>query len=525
MGRMPLCDRCHNLVHHHSGSPIQHPSIQSIRDTILESPYKFNHIYHVLDAADFPLSVIPSIHRLLSAAPQRSKNRRSRTGKFHKDKSISLSFIITRSDLLAPKKEQVDSLMPYLVRVLRDSLDSAGDDVRLGNVKCVSSKRGWWTKDIKEAIWNRSGGSWMVGKANVGKSNLFEAVFPKGRTEGARYTTTAERAELEEGSESGNMETRESLVEGSRQHVFDCMDRMNSGQHAKLNEGSLLPPAQPESTFPVMPVISPLPGTTASPIRHSYRNGRGELIDLPGLSRGNLSSFVRDECQAQLVMRRRIKPEQRVLKSGQSLLLGGLIRITPTNPELTFLAYAFVPFGEHVTSTEKAIGIQTQLRESGVDSIAKSGTGEKIASAGKFRLKWDVTRRRAGPITSPAAVGLKPEKLPYRILSTDILIEGCGWVEIVAQVRKMQNGQGVALGPGDDRVGSGPWSEVPDFEMRDTYPEVEVFSPEGRGIGARIPMNGWAIGVGRKKASIKRGRPRRSMKGAKKMEKMRSRAG
>src|SRR5947207_2299225 len=135
-------------------------------------------------------------------------------------------------------------------------------------------------------------------------------------------------------------------------------------------------------------------------------------------------------------MFRRLKPEQLVIKPGQSLLLGGLIRITPTTPCLTFLACVFVPFGKHITSTEKAIGIQTQQRESGVPSIAKPSAGEKIASAGKFRLKWDVTKPRAGPITSPAAIGLKVEKLPYRVFSTDILIEGCGWIEIVAQIRK-----------------------------------------------------------------------------------------
>ena len=53
-----------------------------------------------------------------------------------------MSFIITRSDLLAPKKEQVDSLMPYIVEVLRDALGGTGENVRLGNVRCVSAKRG-----------------------------------------------------------------------------------------------------------------------------------------------------------------------------------------------------------------------------------------------------------------------------------------------------------------------------------------------------------------------------------------------
>ena len=30
-----------------------HPTVESLRETIEESPHKYNHIYHVLDAADF----------------------------------------------------------------------------------------------------------------------------------------------------------------------------------------------------------------------------------------------------------------------------------------------------------------------------------------------------------------------------------------------------------------------------------------------------------------------------------------
>ncbi|KAI9766308.1 MAG: hypothetical protein M1839_004923 [Geoglossum umbratile] len=500
--------------------------MQAISDTMSESPHKFNHIYHVLDAADFPLSLIPNIHRLLSATPQRSKNRRSKTDKFYKDKSTSLSFIITRSDLLAPTKEKVDSLMPYLVQVLRESLGQVGKDVRLGNVKCVSSKRGWWTKDIKEAIWNRSGGSWMVGKVNVGKSNLFEAVFPKGRSEEVKISElqpTTRKARPKEGGPN-SVQISQSPAEESERPVFGHVDSEEAfEQNAVLSESSLLPPAQPETAFPVMPVISSLPGTTASPIRLPFRKGRGELIDLPGLSRGNLSSYMREEHQAALVMCRRLKPEQHVLKPGQSLLLGGLIRITPTTPDLTFLVCAFVPLREHVTSTEKAIGIQTQQRESGVPSIAIPGAGERIASAGKFRLKWDVTKRRAGPITSPTAVGLKVEKLPYRVFSTDILIEGCGWVEVAAQARKKQLEQDIALDPDNSISDGDSCTEGIARERQDIYPEVEVFSPEGEGIGARMPMNAWMMGIGGM-ASSRRGRPRQSMKGAKKREKLERRA-
>jgi hypothetical protein len=94
----------------------------------------------------------------------------------------------------------VDVLMPYVREVLRDALGRENKDARLGNVRLVSAKRGWWTKQVKEDIWERGGAGWMVGKVNVGKSNLFEAVFPKGR--GADYQeihkirSAAEREEM-----------------------------------------------------------------------------------------------------------------------------------------------------------------------------------------------------------------------------------------------------------------------------------------------------------------------------------------
>jgi hypothetical protein len=85
-----------------------------------------------------------------------------------------VSFIITRSDLLAPQKEQVDKMMYYLQECLRDALGRSGKNVRLGNVRCVSSKRGWWTKNVKEDIYRQGGAAWMVGKANVGRVGWFE---------------------------------------------------------------------------------------------------------------------------------------------------------------------------------------------------------------------------------------------------------------------------------------------------------------------------------------------------------------
>lgn len=530
---------------------MHHPTAESLRETIEESPYKYNHIYHVIDAADFPMSLIPRLNVLLGDIPMRSRNRRSRSAKFQKDRRTELSFIITRSDLLGPTKEIVDSMMPYLREVLRESLGRLGGRIRLGNLRCVSAKRSWWTKDVKEAIWERGGAGWMVGKVNVGKSQLFEAVYPKGRMGSPKDSergsvTTYPRARL---SADPDEPADNNDIEGWKD----------------FNVGDLLPPPQPAQNYPEMPLVSSLPGTTASPIRVPFGNGKGELIDLPGLARSDLDLFVKEEHRQSLIMKKRIVPEQISVKPGKSLILGGgLIRITPKTPGLIFLMYNFTPLDEHLTQTEKAIGFQEQTRHSiGLENITLDGVGDKMKHAGTFQLSDDVTKRRAGPLTRKNAVGLQVDQLPFRVLSTDILIEGVGYVEIVAQVRArdyseprpevsesmeeiedeeepvQENSDPFAdlinkrrdandlLGvkrnvPDKGRDGGRAAQDAPSLGSK--FPEIDVFSPEGRFIGSRRPINGWLNNKPRVLAVHKRSRPRKSMKGQKKKAKMETRA-
>ena len=406
-----------------------------------------------------------------------------------------MSFIITRSDLLAPKKEQVDGLMPYVLHVLRDALGVSAANVRLGNVRCVSSKRGWWTKQIKEDIWSRGGGGWMVGKVNVGKSNLFENVFPKGRNGDFNLSSLRHPAQPK---------LLGGLPKANKNEKLTCQSILYPPEEmeSQLPEDSLLPPAPPETPYPVLPLVSSLPGTTASPIRIPFGGGKGELIDLPGLARGELEQFVTDVHKIDLVMRDRIKPEQLVIKPGQSLLVGGLFRLTPTTPNLVFLAYPFLPLRCHVTSTERAIAIHTQKEGSSISTVARPGIGSRMKSAGSFSLKWDVTKQRAGPLTKAAAAGLNTKTLPFMVFSADILVEGCGWIELAAQVRKRD--MEAEMEPNDI------------FEAR-PYPRIEVSSPDGGHVGVRPPMGIWSL-CGEKRMSSSKApvRPRRSMKGAKK---------
>ena len=517
---LPVCDRCHYLIYDSRGVPIAHPTIEAIADSVAESPFTRNHVYHVVDAADFPMSVIPSIYKHLSLAKPRSQNRRSQHSFSTRP---SISFIITRSDLIAPTKEMVDSMMPRFIATLRTALGRVGRNLRLGNVHLVSSKRGWWTKDIKETIRDRGGGNWLIGKFNVGKSNLFEVLFPKGSHDQAPLYAKLQRQQ--------QIEAREKASNTSFFH-----------------EEGLLPPPQPEVAFPTLPLVSSLPGTTASPIRLPFGNNKGELIDMPGLERGGLDQYVRIQYKTDLVMVHRPTVSQHILKAGQSLLLGGgLVRITPMLDEddrsTTMLAYPFVPLKAHVTSTEKAEGIQMQHRESGIESILTDDAGPTIARAGRFKLQTDVTKSRAG---SMIRAGANPDKLPFHIYATDILIEGVGWVELVCQIRKRkrtlqmeaptevpsqsESGAAESAVPSAEALSIETSTFTPfggDLASSDPIPltashlpEVEIFTPNGKYIGQRSCLDIWQMwNSGKPQKATKSARPRKPMAGAKKREK------
>lgn len=442
--------------------PVPSPSIPSIRKFIEESPHKNNRIFHILDAADFPMSLIPNVHRALNTVDPISQNRRARVQPYRAGQKLpTITFVITRSDLLGATKEQVDSKMNYMRLVLRRALGKEFGDVRLGNVHMISAHRGWWTKDVKDEILKHGGAVWVVGKANTGKSSFIEACYPK---------------------DSKNADDIDQLIRTRREEGNPASFHTKRLDAVSQNPDHLLSPAPQEGLYPVLPVVSSLPGTTAAPIRIPFGRGRGEVIDLPGLERSSLGDFVHEKYRHALTMTKRIKPARRVIKPGQSLLLGGgLIRITPLplspppDGEVVIMAACFVPLESHVTRTEKAIEMQAQTRPyPASQTMLKAGAGKTMSSAGIFPLNWDVT-------TSHIPISIKKNledhsgpipHIPYKVMSVDILIEGCGWVELTAQIRRAEKQPiGVLFGPQD--------------------PRVEVFSPNGAHIGSRAPMESW----------------------------------
>ena len=181
-------------------------------------------------------------------------------------------------------------------------------------------------------------------------------------------------------------------------------------------------------------------------------------------------------------MTKRGKPHQQSVKPGQSLLLqGGLVRITPVGNDV-LMAAAFLPLQEvHVTNTDKAIEMQAEKRRYPGQNIAKEGFGQTIASAGLFAFKYDVTKshlptRQAKAIEDGQASRSKLlSKLPYRVMAVDLLLEGSGWVELTMQIRAKSS----------------------------SVPQVEVFSPHGRHIGSRPPIESYRA-IAQKRAADRR---------------------
>lgn len=441
-------------MHHNKATPAPSPTIYAIRELLNESPHKENHVYHILDAADFPMSLIRGIYGALSLKEQRSRNRRSKSEKYKGGKKMTdITFVITRADLLAPRPEMVDSKMEYMRSVLRDALSKSPEEIRLGNVRMISCFRGWRTRQLREQIAERGGGAWVVGKTNVGKSQFIESCFPKDSKNFEKIAELVKRRE----------------AEGDFPIQPDDID---------LDPHALLPPSPREDLYPVLPVVSSLSGTTVSPIRIPFGRGRGEMIDLPGLHRDGLQDYVLDERRGDLTMTSYIRnPERHTIRGEQSLLLaGGLVRVTAVNPGDVLLAVCFVPIESHVTNTEKAIRMQAQETAYPKTNIMKPGIGESISSAGIFEIKWDVTKQNL-PRSLAKAVedrGVPIPELPYKVFAADLVIEAFGWVELTVQVRTKA------------------------MKASDDVPRIEVFTPNGRHVGWRPPIQCFSFVEGRK---------------------------
>ncbi|KAF8476992.1 hypothetical protein BDZ91DRAFT_708495 [Kalaharituber pfeilii] len=584
---VPLCSRCLSLLHHNTGSILHtYPDLDTLIELINESKHEMHHIYHLIDAVDYPLSLIP---RLRSYLTQFLPHKKA--------KYLTVSYIVTRADLLMPKESQITSLMTYLKTVLKEALP-AGEPIEDhyhhwgGSFRAVSIRNGWSVRKVKAEfsematfkmsyaekgkVKRREGAIWIVGKVNVGKSRFVGEIVPEGSfTNLERVIETAQashKPDVDPDTLTGHQKIEAFLAQVERQERANNPERTNEELERILEQAriKLLNDELSQEDLPlVAPTVSHIPGTTVAPVRVAFRhpanNGakgsvKGEIIDLPGMERGRFLEYVRPEVRKYVQMRERVNASQYVVKPGQSLLLAGLIMITPKLEDTAFMMYPFTTLPAHVSSTEKVLKLMchpdpassrepilfqhkpspslftsessgtkdtvtvdtgTVTQEDGTPT-ERSGSSANvpripqtwkdpavpvappphIKSAGSFPLAWDVTKSR-NPLLAKRT-DLEIELIPYKIYSTDILLEGIGWVEVVAQVR------GRHL-------------------INENIPEVEVLSPLGKGVGNRIPMGAdmlriegmKSVGKHGERRPLTIGRRREPMKGRKKESKRR----
>ncbi|KAH8146365.1 uncharacterized protein LAJ45_09558 [Morchella importuna] len=74
--RIPRCARCHAMQHHNTAPPLpSYPTLETLTGLLAASRHRRNHIYHLIDAADLPMSLQPDLRSHLWANLPRAVTR------------------------------------------------------------------------------------------------------------------------------------------------------------------------------------------------------------------------------------------------------------------------------------------------------------------------------------------------------------------------------------------------------------------------------------------------------------------
>lgn len=296
-----VCGRCHGIRYHHRASGLPaYPTLHTLTNLMQNSPHTKNHIYHLIDAADLPMSLQPGLREHLYRNLSKPLCRQ-----------LTVSYIVTRADILMASERQISSLMTYIKKRIKDALpEDERVESMVDKIHVISTRNGWGVGKVKDEIQRRTGGVWIIGGINVGKSRFVKEMWPEG---GESRPVTREEAEeygiLPEGGESTELK-----AEGKEGEV--------EKKKGKMAYEYFLNPLH------IAPTVSDVPGTTAAPIKIAYRaSGQerrwGEMIDLPGFERwvgygkNGLLKYVRPELQMAVAMDERVKGQQYTIKSGE----------------------------------------------------------------------------------------------------------------------------------------------------------------------------------------------------------------
>jgi hypothetical protein len=321
----PVCTRCHNLLHHEEAPPLpSYPTIRTLANLLIATPHTQNHIYHLIDAADMPMTLQPQLMSYLHNQLPKEKFR-----------NLTISYIITRCDLLVHQRGMLSGLESRMKEIIKSALppnaklESVGPFRENNRLHFVSSRSGWGIGRLKEEVMNRKGGVWFFGGVNTGKSSLIRDLWPEGATlqpvttEDAREfdllqneDQVEEISDIEWARERARREfKKEREREDSDEPDIDELETLiTQKQYEEVQKRK--PPPIPNH---VAPTVSRIPGTTAGPLRIVLKEEVGrklkkttELVDLPGLKRwvgmgdGGLLKYVMPELRKDVFMDQRV---------------------------------------------------------------------------------------------------------------------------------------------------------------------------------------------------------------------------
>ncbi|KAJ2850432.1 nitric oxide associated protein 1 [Coemansia erecta] len=362
-----VCQRCYKLTHHNVVEGPWKKDIVSDPRSLKFLRYKTNLVVVVVcDIFDLPGSMIPHLGEFI--------------GERH-----PVILVANKVDLL-PRDFHKERLIMWFRRFARDL------DLNVQSIHLVSSLKNLGTRELAADISERRRAGqdiYMVGRANVGKSELINALL-RISIGGYRYKVLA------------------SHVPGTTMGL---------------------------SGIPLRHFVKALvPAEGARP-----QDRQANLYDTPGVfSNKSLVSFLTNDELKLALCSKRITPFTYILNLGQSIMLGGLGRIDLVEgPDYVYVT-VFASIRPHFTRIQRAIEL-TQQMESGESTVLRPPIG-------------DADRLKSFP-KSQLAVEHTFEGTHKRNATLDVAFAGIGWVAVTGKFPQATiqvftpNGMGVSIRP------------------------------------------------------------------------------
>ncbi|KAJ2679194.1 nitric oxide associated protein 1 [Coemansia spiralis] len=342
-----ICQRCYTLKHY---SRIDHPW----KDDIVSDPrslhflrYKTNLLVVVVcDIFDIPGSLIPHLGQFI--------------GERH-----PVILVANKTDML-PKDFHEQRVKMWLRRFTKDL------DLNVRSLHLVSSRKNIGVRELAaDILEHRRAGQdiYMVGRANVGKSELINALL-RISVGGSAHRVLA------------------SHVPGTTMGL--------SGVPLRYFAKALVP------------------AEGAKP-----QDRQSSLYDTPGVfSRKSIVAFLNNEELKMAICNKRITPFSFILGLGRSVMLGGLARIDLIEGPMRVFVTIFSNIRPHFTNIERAYELIKEM-ESGKSTILQPpiGTSDRLKMFPKQKL----------------AVEYSFEGLHKNHATLDVAISGIGWIAITGK--------------------------------------------------------------------------------------------